>query len=346
MPQFARGNAAPTAGMEVQSDLQRPLVVIPDDVAGRYGGSPDELSVLRGLAEVVIHETRPSQGELIERIQRADIVLSFRPAFTKFPAEVLEKCSRLRYICIAGAGVEDVDVAFATSRRIAIGNIRGNKRAIAEFCLALMFDVARRLSEQDRAVRSGVWKALPGIELGDRTLGVVGLSAIAREFIPLARAVGMHVLSWSRDNRPERAAAVGALATDLDTLLAQSDVVSIHLRLFPELRAFFDTAKFDRMKPGAILLNTARAELVDEAALVAALKRGRLRGAALDVLSQMPLPSGHPLLDQPNVVLTPLAAWNTLDAAQRALRNSIENVISFISGKPVGIVNGARIGLM
>lgn len=322
----------------------RPKVVIPDDTANRYGGNADELARLRAVADVIIHDTRPSAAELAERIADADIVLSFRPAFTRFPAEVLAQCTSLRFICIAGAGVEDVDVEFASSHGIAVGNVKGSKRALAEHCLALLFDVARRVSEQDRAIRQGVWQPLQGIELGGKTLGVIGLSAIAREFVPLARAVGMRALSWSRDNSPERAAAVGATAAPLDQVLGEADVVSLHLRLFPELHHFLGPERFGRMKPGAILINTARGELVDDVALVEALRSERLRGAGLDVFAQYPLPPDHALLALPNVVMTPSSAWNTADASLRMLRSSIDNVLAFLRGEPASITNNAALG--
>ncbi len=324
-------------------DGTRPLVVIPDDITGKYGKAADELAQLRAVADVVIHDTRPTADDLAARIRDADIVLSFRPAFTRFPAAVLEQCPRLRFVCIAGVGVEDVDVPFASAHGIAVGNVVGSKRPVAEHCLALMLDVARRVTEQDRAVRAGEWKSLQGIELGGKTLGIVGLSGIAREFAPLARGIGMEVLSWSRDNGAERAAAVGAVAAELDDVLARADVLSLHLRLFPELAGFMNAARFARMKEGAIFLNTARGELVDDASLVAALVDGRLRGAGLDVFAESPLPADHALRRLPNVVLTPSSAWNTVESSLRGLRTSIANVLAFIDGRPASITNTAAL---
>jgi D-3-phosphoglycerate dehydrogenase len=321
----------------------RPHVVIPDDIANRYSGHPEELGRLQVLADVTVHGDRPSHEALAERIRDADVVLSFRPAFTRFPRSVIEGAHRLQFICIAGAGVEDVDVDYASSRGVAVGNVVGNRRALAEHCLALLFAVSRRVAEQDRAIRHGIWQPLQGVELGGKTLGIIGLSATAREFAPLARALGMEVLSWSRDNSAERAAAVGAIATPLDEVLARSDVVSLHLRLFPELVGFLGRERFAQMKPGAILLNTARGELVDDAALVDALQSRKLRGAGLDVFTQMPLPPDYPLLALENVVMTPSCGWNTVDSAQRILGRSIDHVLAFLRGEPVSIVNMAAL---
>ena len=320
-------------------------IVIPDDIVGTFAES-QEMARLRAAATLEIHATRlADQADLARRIGDADIVLSFRPAFTRFTAEVLGACPRLRYVCVAGAGVEDVDVAYATTRRIAVGNVPSHgKRAIVEHCLALIFDVARHVSAQDRAIRSGIWQSRPGIELAGKTLGIIGLSAIARELAPLAGALGMRVVSWSRNNDPARAASVGAIAAPLDDVLAQADILSLHLRLFPELKGFLDGAKIARMKQGAILINTARGELVDDAALVAALSSGRLRGAGLDVFAPFPLPSDHPLLALRNVVLTPSTAWNTIDGTLRNVKRAVDNVLAFIAGDPADIVNAASLG--
>jgi glycerate dehydrogenase len=320
-------------------------IVIPDDIVGTFAASP-EMARLREEAVLEIHGARlADQSDLARRIGDADIVLSFRPAFTQFTAEVLVACPRLRYICVAGAGVEDVDVTYATPRGIAVGNVPSHgKRAIVEHCLALIFDVARHVSAQDRAIRGGAWQSRPGIELVGKTLGIVGLSAIARELAPLAGALGMRVLSWSRNNDPGRAAAVGATAAPLDDVLAQADILSLHLRLFPELKGFLDGTKIDRMKQGAILINTARGELVDDGALVAALSSGKLHGAGLDVFAPLPLPPDHPLLGLDNVVLTPSTAWNTIDGTLRNVKRAVSNVLAFIAGDPVDIVNPAALG--
>lgn len=319
-------------------------IVIPDDITGAYSGSP-ETDRLRAAGVVSIFETHPADlSELTRRVQDADIVLSFRPAFTRFPADVIRACPNLRMICISGTGVEDVDVPEATKHGIAVANVVGSSnRAVAEHALALMLDVARRVAEQDRAVRSGTWSARQGIELGGKTVGIIGLSAIAQNLAPLCAGIGMRVLSWSRNNEPSRARAVGAEAVGLDRLLSESDVVSLHIRLAPALVNFFDREKFSRMKRGAIFINTARGELVDETALIAAIESGHIQGAGLDVFAKQPLPMDHPFRRIPNVVITPASAWNTIDASARMIRQSIDNVLQFIERRPINIVNPAAL---
>lgn len=318
------------------------IVVIPDDTAGSYARSANTAR-LREVAEVVLHDTKPASiDELIQRVRGADVILSFRPAFTKFPAVVLEACERLRMVCISGTGVEDVDVASATARGIAVANVVGaSNRAVAEMCMALMFDIARQVSRADRGIREGAWKGYEGLELGGKTLGILGLSAIACNLAPLAAGIGMRVLSWSQNNDPERARAAGAIAAPLEQVLAEADVLSLHMRLFPPLAGFMNAARIAQMKRGAILINSARGELVDDAALVAALDSGHLRGAGLDVFAQQPLPAGHVLRTHPAVVASPFNAWNTSDASERMLRHSVDNVIHFLAGQPTNVVNPA-----
>ncbi|MBI3992134.1 MAG: hypothetical protein HY342_02585 [Candidatus Lambdaproteobacteria bacterium] len=318
----------------------KPMVVVPDDINGAFAASP-ELARLQAVAQVHLHSTRPAdEAELTARVRPADVVLSFRPAFTRFPAPVLRAADRLRMVCISGTGVEDVDVVEATARGVAVANVVGSSnRAVAEQCLALMFAVARHVALQDRTIRQGQWAARQGIELGGKTLGIIGLSGISSELAPLARALGMQVLSWSRNNDPARARAVGATAVSLDEVLARAQVISLHVRLNEATRNMLGAPQFARMQAGTIFINTARGGLVDEGALLDALRNGRLAGAGLDVFAQEPLPAGHPLLSLENVVMTPVAGWNTSDASQRMIGRSIDNVLGFLSGQPINVVN-------
>ena len=281
-----------------------------------------------------------NEAELIERIRPANIVLSFRPAFTKFPKSVLDGAPNLRMICSSGTGVEDIAVSEATARKIPVANVPGpSNRAVAEHCLALLFSVARAVPSQDRVVRRGEWKAIQGIELGGKTLGIVGVSGISSELAPIARGLGMNVISWSRNNDAGRAAAIGSQAVSFDELLASADVISLHVRLSDETRNMMGAPEFARMKRGAIVINTARGGLIDEDALVHALNSGQVAGAGLDVFAREPLPSGHPFLTMENIVMTPVSAWSTVDASARMINQSIENVAQFLAGAPVNVVN-------
>lgn len=327
------------------ADSKKQTIVIPDDIGAAFRSSPN-VGRLKTLGTVEFHDQRASnEDELVARIRKASVILSFRPAFTKFPKAVLDGAPDLRMVCISGTGVEDVDVGEATARGIAVANVPGpSNRAVAEHCLALLFAVARAVPAQDRAIRRGEWKAVQGIELGGKTLGIVGVSGISSELAPLARALGMDVISWSRNNDPARAAAIGARAVPLDELLAKADVISLHVRLNDTTRGMIGAEQFARMKRGAIVINTARGGVIDEPAMLHALRDGQLGGAGLDVFAQEPLPAGHPLLTMDNVVMTPVSAWNTVDAANRMINQSIENVVRFLAGSPVNVVNPKAIG--
>jgi D-3-phosphoglycerate dehydrogenase / 2-oxoglutarate reductase len=328
------------------ADAKKPIVVVPDDIGGSFKSSPN-IDRIKNIATVAFHEQRASSdAELIERIRGANVILSFRPAFTKFPKHVLESAPNLRMICISGTGVEDVAVSDATARRIAVANVPGpSNRAVAEHCLALLFAVARSVPAQDRAIRCGQWKALQGIELGGKTLGIIGVSGISSELAPLACGLNMKVISWSRNNDTARAAAIGSRAVSLDELLTTSDVISLHVRLTDATRDMIGDAQLALMKRGAIIINTARGGVIDETALLRALQNGQVAGAGLDVFAQEPLPLGHPFLTMDNVVMTPVSAWSTLDASARMINQSIENVVQFLAGAPVNVVNPAALGL-
>ena len=328
------------------ADANKPIVVVPDDIGGSFRSAPN-IERIRNIAAIAFHEQRAaSEAELIERIQNANVILSFRPAFTRFPKRVLDGAPNLRMICISGTGVEDVAVSEATARKIAVANVPGpSNRAVAEHALALLFAVARSVPAQDRAIRNGQWKAHQGIELGGKTLGIIGVSGISSELAPLARGLGMRVISWSRNNDAARAVAIGSQAVSFDELLATSDVISLHVRLTDTTRHMIGEAQFARMKRGAIIINTARGGVIDEAALLRALQSGQVAGAGLDVFAQEPLPPDHSFMAMDSVVMTPVAAWSTVDASARMINQSIENVVRFLSGNPVNIVNPTALGL-
>jgi phosphoglycerate dehydrogenase-like enzyme len=326
------------------ADATKQIIVIPDDIGESFKSSPN-IERLMKIATVELYSQRASdETEMIGRVRSANVILSFRPAFTKFPKSVLDGASNLRMVCISGTGTEDVSVADATSRGIAVANVPGpSNRAVAEHCLALLFAVARSVATQDRAIRRGEWKAIQGIELGGKTLGIIGVSGISSELAPLARGLGMKVISWSRNNDAARAAAIGSQAVPLDQLLATADVISLHVRLNETTRHMIGAEQFARMKRGAILINTARGGVVDEVALLRALSSGQLGGAGLDVFEAEPLPAGHPFLMNENVVMTPVSAWSTVDASARMINQSIENVVQFLAGTPTNIVNPAAL---
>lgn len=232
--------------------------------------------------------------------------------------ELLAACPVLESVVYLSTGIEThADLAAVERRGLRLRRMPSYAdRAVAEHAAALMFDAARSVTVMDRDLRAGIWKQIMGQELGGRTLGVVGLGGIGREMVGIGHGLGMRVLAWTRSGVPD---GLPCEARDLDDLLAESDVVSLHLALRPETRGLLDAVRLGRMKPGAVLINTARAQIVEADALVAALRSGRIGHAGLDVFDTEPLPADDPLRTLPNVTLTTHAAWYTREAGDRLL---------------------------
>jgi D-3-phosphoglycerate dehydrogenase len=234
---------------------------------------------------------------------------------TALPLEVARRCAGLRHVVFLGTGARsymDPD-ALADELGIAVHLIRNyGDRAVAEHAVALLFAAARGIAAMDRGVRAGGWPRTEGVQLGGKVLGLVGCGGIGRETARIALGLGMRVLVW---NRSDVALPDGAeRAPSLEALLAASDAVSLHLLLVDATRGILSRERLAAMKPGALLVNTARGALVDEDALVEALASGRLRHAALDVFDAEPLPAGHRLAALPNVTLSAHSAFRTPEA--------------------------------
>ena len=276
---------------------------------------------LAGRAEVVYFDTLPaSEDELIERIRDAEIVLNIRSS-QKFNERVFEACPRLRLISVWGTGTDHVDLAAAARRGITVKNTPGvSAISIAEHTLALLMAVARRIPQVDAATRAGAWPRGQSIQLYGKTCGIIGLGAIGRQFARIASGIGMRVITWTMHPK------AGDAIVELDDLYRTSDIVSVHLRLSDQTASFLGAREFGLMKPSAILLNTARGAIVDEAAMLDALASGRIAGAGLDVFTAEPLPEGHPLTRLSNVVITPHCAGITPEALEAGLRMAVENI--------------------
>jgi D-3-phosphoglycerate dehydrogenase len=198
--------------------------------------------------------------------------------------------------------------------------------AVAEHTIALIWAAARDIARMDREVRGGTWTPHEGVQLLGKTLGVIGLGGIGREVARIGAGMGMTVIGWNRSKHAD----IKVPLVDIETLLAQSDVVSMNLTLGDETRGFLSAERIARMKPGVIFVNTARGALADEAALIAALKRGHIRHAGLDVFHAEPLKPEHPLAQLENVTLTAHAAFRTLEASQTLLRRAIDIVKTLV----------------
>ncbi len=290
-------------------------IVVLDDFHCTYESSAG-IARLREFAEVIVH-TQPagSRAELLERLRDVPIVIANRER-TPFPADLIQALPALELLCNTGGHAYHVDLAAASSAGVALvyaysADPATNGLSTAELTLALMMAVMRGIPQSDRAIRGGQWPLTLGHCLYGKTLGLLGLGRGGAQVARLAAAFGMRVLAWSANLTRQRAAAAEAERRALDALLAESDVVSVHLTLSERTRGLLDEKRLRQMRPTAYLVNTSRGAIVDEAALARLLGERALAGAALDVFVQEPLPAGHPFTRLDNLVMTAHLGWPT-----------------------------------
>jgi D-3-phosphoglycerate dehydrogenase len=290
------------------------------------------------IGRLVIHESEPdSDAEFIDRIGDAQaVILGWR-----LSAEVLRAAKNLKVVAFTGIGVGDnVDIDLARSLGITVCNTPGYADiTVAEHTMALMLAAARNIATSDREMREGAWnQSRSGFDLHGKKLGILGTGGIGARVASLAKAFGMDVLAWTANPNSDRAAALGLAYTDLNTIFAESDVVSLHLALTPETEGMVTADHLRRMRDGALLVNTARGGLVAEDALMTELSSGRI-SAALDVYHREPLPADHPIRSLPNVTLTPHTGYNTPEALVGIYTLAVTAIEGHFDGKPVNIVN-------
>ncbi|MHB0870540.1 MAG: D-2-hydroxyacid dehydrogenase family protein [Chloroflexota bacterium] len=314
-------------------------IVVPDDYQGIFVESPS-LARLKRHGEVVIHTDRiESEADAIDRMRGASIVLGNRER-TPLSRAVLSALPELKLLSMTGTGFANLDLAAATELGILVARTPGQSvRAVTELTYALMLAVARRIPHGDSLVRRGEWPSITATELQEKTLGIIGLGTIGSDVASIAPAFRMKVVAWGPTLTPERAAERGATYLSLPELLRQADVVSIHLRLTKETRGMIGAAEIAQMKPCAVLINTARAALTDEAALIRALEERRIAGAGLDVFTEEPLAADSPLLRLDNVVLSPHTGWTTAEVFERFVSAAVDNVESYLAGNPTQMLN-------
>jgi D-3-phosphoglycerate dehydrogenase len=262
-------------------------------------------------------EVRPEELPLL--LAGYDFVLDDH---TQFPTEAMRHCTGLKHVIFLGTGARSyMNPEELAALGITVHIIKGyGDVAVAEHSIALMWAAARGIAAMDRGMREGGWVRTEGMELTGKTLGLLGFGGIAAEVARIASGSGMRVLAWNRSPKT----APGVTFVDLDRLLAESQVLSIHLLLTDETRGFLNAERLARLPPGAILVNTARGAIVDEAAMIAALEAGRLRHAALDVFDTEPLPVGHQLTKLQNVTLTAHSAFRTPEASDNLIRRALD----------------------
>lgn len=318
-------------------------IVIPDDFPPVYQDHP-EVARLQQRGEVTVYSTKAaSVDELIDRLRGAQVAINVR-AYSVFDEPLLEALPDLRLVSILGTGTDNFELPACSRHGVVVTNTPGaSTTSVAELSFALLFAAARHVALADRKVRDGIWYHQHGIELRGKTLGVIGLGLIGQDVVRIGKALGMRVIGWSFHDDAAREAALGIETVALDDLLGQADVVSIHLRNSPEARGLIGKREIGLLKASALLINTARAAIVDQDALLEALQEKRIGGAGLDVFLQEPLPADNPWVKLDNVVLTPHVGWVTNEASERLARAPVDNVFSYLDGNPTNVVNPAAL---
>lgn len=307
--------------------------------------NPGDLSYdcIGQFGEVTLYERTETEAEAIERIGDSDIVLVNKVPITE---NVVAACPNLKLICVQATGYNVVDCEACAKRGIPVTNVPTyGTAAVAQFTMALILEMCHRVGLHDDSVHHGDWVTSPNfcywltpqMELAGKTLGIIGFGRIGQAVGRLAKAFGMKVIVYNR-SQCEEGRQIGEYV-DLDTLFAQSDILSLHCPLFPETEKIINGENIAKMKEGAMLVNTARGGLVDEQALVDALNSGKLRYAAVDVVSQEPIQADNPLLGTRKCIITPHMAWAPVESRQRLLNTVVENIRGFLNGKPENVVN-------
>lgn len=306
--------------------------------------NPGDLSwdPIKSFGDVTLYDRTPADLAA-ERIGDAEIILINKTPIT---AEVMDQCPNLRLICVEATGYNVVDCKAAKQRGILVCNVPAySTDCVAQFTFALLLEICCRVGLHNDSVHNGDWCRnpdfcywlTPQMELAGKTIGIIGFGKIGRAVGKIANAFGMRVLAYNRSRCPE-GQALGEYVS-LDQLLAESDIISLHCPMTEETANIICTKTISKMKDGAILLNTARGGLINETELAAALEHGKLRAYAADVVSIEPINADNPLLSAPNCILTPHMAWAPVEARQRIIDITVQNIQGYLNNNPINIVN-------
>ena len=296
----------------------------------------------RGIEITVFNEPFVSVDDAAQKLAPFEILGLLRER-TAFPRALIEKLPNLKFMVLTGARAASLDDKAATERGIPISTTPGggSNAPTAELGWALLMSCARDLAKAERLMRSGGWH--DGIQqmnvLEGKRLGILGLGKLGSRVAGYAKAFGMDVVAWSQNLTAEKAGAIGVKYVGKDELLSTSDFISIHLALSDRTRGLIGAAELAKMKKTAILVNTSRGPIVDEAALIAALKNGTIAHAGLDVYDKEPLPAGHPLTKLENVTLVPHLGYVVEESYRYFYKGTIEDIEAWLDGKPINVLN-------
>ena len=291
------------------------------------------------------HEHIADPRELVRKLQPFQVVAAMRER-TRFPREVLAALPNLQLLVTTGMRNAAIDLAAATEHGITVCGTNSGGAAqdrswapTAELTWGLIFALTRNIPAEDRIIREGGWQHHIGVELEGRTLGVLGLGRLGKQVASIARAFNMNVIAWSQNLTDEAAEEVGAVRVDKEELFTDSDILTIHTVLSRRTRGLVGAAELALMKPTAYLINTTRGPIVDEAALQAALREGRIAGAGIDVFGREPLPVDDPWRSTPRTVLTPHIGYVTDGTYRTFYAETVEDIHAFLRGEPIRVLN-------
>jgi phosphoglycerate dehydrogenase-like enzyme len=317
--------------------MARRLIGVLDD----YNGAAEASADWRHFGESDVRFFRDhvtDRRALIERLLPFDIIVIERER-TPFPRWLIEALPQLRLLVATGPVNWSIDYDAARERGVVICGTEARQDLAPELTIGLMLALARRIVAEDRSVRDGRWLSGLGTSLRGKTLGILGLGRTGRAVAELARPFGMEIQAWSANLTADAAAAAEVRFATRDQLLANSDIITLHVVLSERTRGMIGFAELEMMKPSALLINTSRGPLVDEPALVDALSKRRIAGAALDVFECEPLRPDHPLLALDNVVVTPHIGYLTDDQCRLFYSQVVENILAFEKGEPIRLLD-------
>jgi phosphoglycerate dehydrogenase-like enzyme len=319
--------------------MQHRLAILDDYQDVAHGFADWAALEAEGVKVTTFREPFASRDALVSALAGVSIVIAMRER-TAFPREVFEKLPALQLLVTTGMANASIDVAAATDHGVTVCGTPGSPTAAPELTWALLLAAARHLPAEENSLRAGTWQSTVGFELAGKTLGIVGLGKIGRRVAGYGQAFGMEVLAWSQNLTAAAAEEAGARLVSKEELFRASDVVTLHLRLSPRSENTVGEAELRLLGPEGILVNTARGPLVDQDALIRALSQGWVRGAALDVFDEEPLPAGHPLLAAPNTVLSPHLGYVTQESYREFYGGAFEDVTAWLAGSPIRTISG------
>lgn len=314
-----------------------PIVTILDDYQGVALTSADWSAVSGSYTLDVIGEHIADEDALTARLRESDVIVAMRER-TPFPASVLKSLPALRLLITTGPVNASIDLPAAAAAGITVCGTGGAGNAMPELTIGMIIALTRNFAQEDAAVRAGGWQHTIGPGLSGSTLGVLGLGRLGAPVARLAQAFGMSVIAWSPHLSAERAAEHGVRAVTKAELFSQADVITVHVPLADGTRGMVGADDLALMKSSAYLVNTSRGPIVDQTALVEALRENRIAGAGLDVYDTEPLPLDDPLRSLPNTLLLPHIGYVTTDAYRVFYRHAVEDIVAFDAGAPVRVL--------